>query len=74
MGAAFLGAWARRGDFHFLPQPSKSFHFLPRRASENFHSLPKVAKNFRETGLIKGLWAARVEKNPPFRPPAKAAH
>ena len=61
----------RPGDFHFLPFLSKGFTFLPNglpNASIAFQKLQKVAKNFRELGLINGLGAALAGKN--FRRPA----
>ncbi len=60
----------RPGDFHFLPFLSKGFTFLQNglpNASIAFQKLQKVAKNFRESGLINGLRAASAGKN--FRRP-----
>ena len=48
-----------------LPFPSVPFQrlqFLSAEASKSFHSLQKVAKNFRESGLINGLQAIRGGK------------
>ena len=51
-----LGKGARRPrDFRFLQFASESFTFFPPGYSKSFHSLPKVAKNFRGSGLIKDL-------------------
>ena len=49
-----------------FPFPSLSFQrlqFISKAPSKNFHAFPKVAKNFRDSGLINGLRATLAEKN-----------
>ncbi len=48
--------------FQFASDPFQKFQFLRMAASKSFHCFPKVAKNFRESGLIKGLRAIEAEK------------
>ena len=48
--------------FRFLQFASEGLQFLSARTSGKFKPFPKVAKNFRESGLIKGLWANLAEK------------
>ena len=48
--------------FHFLHFPSKGFNFFPARLPKVSIGLQKVAKNFREFGLINGLRANAPEK------------
>ena len=56
------GELVRPRGFKFLQTASKSFNFFPRGLPKGFHSFPKVAKNFRESGLINGLRANEAKK------------
>ncbi len=53
--------------FPFPSLPFQRLQFISEGASKTFHPFPKVAKNFRDSGLIKGLRAVPAGKK--FRSP-----